>query len=233
MADVTTAMAAARSKLGARYVWGAEGPDTFDCSGLMQWAWKQAGVSIPRTSQQQAKYGTAVPLGKIQAGDLVTSDWGAGPSSHVAMYLGGGRLIHAPKPGDRVRYATLDASYAKHINAIRRVPGAKGAPPSDGAQYASWLVPGPVGDRLEDLGDALGSILGNEAGIKGTILEPLGHIARGTVSAAQSLLHVGRFAEFLMKLALPSTWVRIVCGLLGTVLLFLGIAFLIRETRSA
>ena len=122
--DVAAAIKAAASKLGRPYVWGAVGPDTFDCSGLTSWAWKQAGVTIPRTSQQQAKYGTAVKLANIQPGDLVTSNWGSGPNSHVALYVGNGRLIHAPRPGRNVTYAKLDATYRSKINAIRRVPGA-------------------------------------------------------------------------------------------------------------
>src|SRR5918994_587870 len=58
-ASVAAAVKAAQAKLGSPYVWGAEGPSTFDCSGLMVWAWEKAGVKLPRTSQEQAKYGTA------------------------------------------------------------------------------------------------------------------------------------------------------------------------------
>lgn len=234
-ASVAAALAAAKAKLGAPYVWGATGPSTFDCSGLTQWAWKQAGATIPRTSQQQAKYGTAVTLPNIQAGDLVTSDWGSGPSSHVALYVGGGQLIHAPKPGKSVTYTTLDANYAKHINAIRRVPGASGAPPSDGAQFAgfTWedlnsinpLLPG-FWDKLVKDGGAAGGLL------EGTVLAPLGAMASGLVGIGSSLSHVGTFAEWLMKLALPSTWVRIVSGILGAALLALGLFYLVRETRE-
>lgn len=226
-ASVLAAIAAAKSKLGARYVWGAVGPSTFDCSGLMQWAWKQVGVQLPRTSQQQATYGTPVQLSQIQAGDLVTSDWGSGPSSHVAMYLGGGQLIHAPKPGDVVKYSKLDANYAKHINAIRRVPGATGAPPTDGASFAdfSWNQLNPFSSEYWD------NLARGGAALDGTVLAPLGTIAGGLVGIGRSLTHVGTFAEFLMKLALPSTWVRVTAGVLGTALLALGVAFLVREAQ--
>ncbi|MGW2523407.1 NlpC/P60 family protein [Streptomyces sp. NPDC001617] len=95
------AIAAARSALGKPYVWGAAGPSGFDCSGLMQWSYAQAGVHLPRTSQEQRYAGRQVPLSQAQPGDLVVyrSD-----ASHVAMYVGNGQVIHAPYPGAPVRY---------------------------------------------------------------------------------------------------------------------------------
>jgi cell wall-associated NlpC family hydrolase len=100
-ARAAAAVAAALSALGKPYVWGANGPSGFDCSGLMQWSYAQAGVSIPRTSQGQRYAGRQVPLSQAQPGDLVTyrSD-----ASHVAMYMGNGQVIHAPYPGAPVRY---------------------------------------------------------------------------------------------------------------------------------
>ncbi|MGA5112243.1 NlpC/P60 family protein [Streptomyces pseudogriseolus] len=95
------AVAAARSALGRPYVWGANGPAGFDCSGLTQWAYAQAGVALPRTSQAQRYAGRQVPLSEARPGDLVLyrSD-----ASHVAMYMGDGQVIHAPYPGAPVRY---------------------------------------------------------------------------------------------------------------------------------
>ncbi|MFI9565755.1 C40 family peptidase [Streptomyces rishiriensis] len=95
------ALAAVRSALGKPYVWGANGPSGFDCSGLMQWSYAQAGVSLPRTSQAQAHAGRRVPLSQARPGDIVTyrSD-----ASHVGMYVGNGQVIHAPYPGAPVRY---------------------------------------------------------------------------------------------------------------------------------
>ncbi|WP_436773955.1 NlpC/P60 family protein [Yinghuangia sp. YIM S09857] len=98
------AVAAAASKIGKPYVYGATGPNSFDCSGLTGWAWKQAGVSLPRTSQAQAGAGRSVPVDQIQPGDLVIYYSGM---SHVGIYAGGGQIIHAPKPGTNVRYAPL------------------------------------------------------------------------------------------------------------------------------
>ncbi|MET8445921.1 C40 family peptidase [Streptomyces sp. NPDC005209] len=95
------ALAAARSALGRPYVWGANGPSGFDCSGLMQWSYEHAGIQLPRTSQEQRYAGRQVPLSQARPGDLVVyrSD-----ASHVAMYVGNGQVIHAPYPGAAVRY---------------------------------------------------------------------------------------------------------------------------------
>ncbi|MFB7471131.1 NlpC/P60 family protein [Kitasatospora sp. NPDC056184] len=97
------AIAAAESKLGSPYVYGATGPNSFDCSGLTGWAYAQAGVSLPRTSQAQANAGTQIgsDISKAQPGDLVIF---YGDRHHVGIYVGGGQVIHAPKPGASVRY---------------------------------------------------------------------------------------------------------------------------------
>ncbi|MFI9610280.1 NlpC/P60 family protein [Streptomyces sp. NPDC052023] len=95
------AVAAARAALGRPYVWGAAGPTGFDCSGLMQWSYAQAGIALPRTSQGQRAAGRQVSLSEARPGDLITyrSD-----ASHVAMYMGDGQVVHAPYPGAPVRY---------------------------------------------------------------------------------------------------------------------------------
>jgi cell wall-associated NlpC family hydrolase len=98
-----TAIAAARTQIGKPYVYGGSGPDSWDCSGLTQWAFGQAGVQLPRTAAQQyAAVGTKVPLGLLQAGDLLF--WAtdtADPSTihHVAIYLGGDWMVAAPHTG--------------------------------------------------------------------------------------------------------------------------------------
>ncbi|MFD6281876.1 NlpC/P60 family protein [Streptomyces sp. NPDC060209] len=95
------ALMAARQALGRPYVWGANGPAGFDCSGLMQWAYAQAGVGLPRTSQAQRYAGRMVPLSQARPGDLVTY---RADASHIGMYAGNGQVIHAPYPGAPVRY---------------------------------------------------------------------------------------------------------------------------------
>jgi cell wall-associated NlpC family hydrolase len=100
------AIAAALSKLGSPYVWGTEGPDTFDCSGLLQWAYLQAGLVLPRVSSDQWFATTPVPVDQMQPGDLLvyaydTSD--ADTIHHITMYIGEGQMVHAPRTGDVVR----------------------------------------------------------------------------------------------------------------------------------
>lgn len=100
-ARAAAAVDAARRAVGLPYVWGMAGPSGFDCSGLTYWAYRQAGVAIPRTSQAQRFAGRHVPLDQARPGDLVTY---RNDASHVGMYMGHGRVLHAPHPGARVRY---------------------------------------------------------------------------------------------------------------------------------
>ncbi|MFC6062310.1 NlpC/P60 family protein [Streptomyces ochraceiscleroticus] len=99
------ALAAAKTKIGSPYVWGATGPSSFDCSGLTQWAYQQAGQSLPRTSQEQATAGTQIGRGQLKPGDLVMfySDL-----HHIGLYAGNGQVLHAPKPGAAVRFEAMD-----------------------------------------------------------------------------------------------------------------------------
>ena len=93
---------AAVSRVGMPYVWGAAGPTTFDCSGLVQWSLAQAGVLMPRVAADQARTGPAVPVSQLQPGDLLfyrTDPTAPGYISHVAIYLGKGLMIQAPQPG--------------------------------------------------------------------------------------------------------------------------------------
>lgn len=111
---VEKVISVAKSKLGSPYVWGATGPSVFDCSGFTQYALKHgAGITIPRVSKNQAKVGTYVPKNQLKPGDFIF--WG-NPVHHVAIYIGDGKYIHAPEPGDYVRIAKLGGySFAKRI----------------------------------------------------------------------------------------------------------------------
>jgi len=100
------AFAAAQSKIGSPYVYGAAGPSSFDCSGLTSWAYAQAGVTIPRTSEAQANAGTRIySQSDLQIGDLVIF---YGDFHHVGLYAGNGQVLHAPHPGASVRYESMD-----------------------------------------------------------------------------------------------------------------------------
>ena len=98
------AFSAAQSKIGTPYVYGASGPSSFDCSGLTSWAYAQAGVSIPRTSEAQANYGAHLSQSQLQVGDLV---FFYGDLHHVGLYAGNGQVLHAPHTGAVVRYESI------------------------------------------------------------------------------------------------------------------------------
>jgi cell wall-associated NlpC family hydrolase len=123
-AQLTTALRAAESRRGLPYVWGAAGPSSFDCSGLVQWAFAQAGISMPRVAADQARTGPAVPVGQLQPGDLLfyhTDPTDPGYISHVAIYLGNGWMIEAPQPGMDVQ--VVPASFGPQFaGAIRVYP---------------------------------------------------------------------------------------------------------------
>lgn len=104
----------ALSKQGSPYVYGATGPNAFDCSGLTSWAYSQVGKSIPRTSNAQASSGTPVSLNALQVGDIISFYAGA---SHVGIYVGDNQVVHAPTEGDVVKVTSMD--YMPVNNAVR------------------------------------------------------------------------------------------------------------------
>ena len=99
-----SAMSIAMRKLGAPYRWGAAGPGAFDCSGLVYWSYRQIGMTLPRSSSAQSRVGTPVSKGALQPGDLV---FFYRPVSHVAIYIGGGRVVHASTAGKPVKISNL------------------------------------------------------------------------------------------------------------------------------
>ncbi|MFD9465182.1 NlpC/P60 family protein [Streptomyces sp. NPDC060027] len=106
-----------RTQIGKPYVWGATGPDSYDCSGLTQAAWKAAGVSLPRVTYDQVKAGTTVSLADAQPGDLV---FFYDDISHVGLYIGNGMMIHAPKPGAYVREESIYYDGTSAIHSVVR-----------------------------------------------------------------------------------------------------------------
>jgi peptidoglycan DL-endopeptidase CwlO len=102
-ATAERAIEAAESQKGTPYSWGGSKPGGFDCSGLVQWSFKQAGVNLPRVAQDQVDHGTRVSYSDARRGDLLYWTDGGGHAYHVAIYLGGGRMIDAPRSGDKVR----------------------------------------------------------------------------------------------------------------------------------
>ncbi len=96
---------------GKPYVWAAAGPGSFDCSGLTQYAFRAAGITLPHSSRMQFQMGTAVSRSQLQPGDLV---FFYSPVTHVGVYIGNGQMVHAPTSGDVVKVADIDVmgSYA-------------------------------------------------------------------------------------------------------------------------
>jgi cell wall-associated NlpC family hydrolase len=122
--QLTAALRAAESRKGLPYVWGAAGPTSFDCSGLVQWSFAQAGVSMPRVAADQARTGPAVPVSQLEPGDLLfyhTDPTDPGYISHVAIYLGNGWMIQAPQPGQSVQVVPADLG-SQFAGAIRVNP---------------------------------------------------------------------------------------------------------------
>lgn len=104
----------AKGELGKPYVWGATGPNSYDCSGFTQAAWRAAGVELPRVTYDQVNVGTKVAKSDMKPGDLI---FFYDDISHVGIYVGGGQMIHASKPGDDVKYESID--YMPFHSAVR------------------------------------------------------------------------------------------------------------------
>jgi cell wall-associated NlpC family hydrolase len=113
------AIAAAKTKIGKPYIWAAEGPDSFDCSGLVTWAYRQAGVELPHQSAQQSQVTAHVPWSKAQPGDLIF--WAHGKVIyHVAIYLGGSKMIEAPQPGSTVHVTTIWGTPLNYVGRVNK-----------------------------------------------------------------------------------------------------------------
>ncbi|MBA8824485.1 cell wall-associated NlpC family hydrolase [Saccharopolyspora lacisalsi] len=112
------AVNAALSKQGSPYVYGAKGPDQFDCSGLVHWAYEQAGVSLPGSTQTQVEKGQSVSRSELKPGDVI---FYYSSSSHNGIYIGGGKVVHAPTQGQNVKVE--DYKDIGDINRIRRYAG--------------------------------------------------------------------------------------------------------------
>ena len=113
----------AAKMLGRPYHFGGASPSSgFDCSGLVQFSFRQAGVSVPRATDRQRSASRPVRLSDLRRGDLIFFDQEGKKNSHVGIYVGGGRFVHAPSSGKEVRSDRLDAPYwKKHLSETRRL----------------------------------------------------------------------------------------------------------------
>jgi len=133
-AQRTAFLRAAESRVGMPYVWGAAGPTSFDCSGLVQWSLAQAGVVMPRVAADQARTGPAVPVSRLQPGDLLfyhTDPTAPNYISHVAIYIGKGLMLQAPQPGMDVQIVpvALGSGFAGAVAVSPAVAAAAAANP--------------------------------------------------------------------------------------------------------
>ena len=129
VAQTEAFLAAALSRVGLPYVWGGAGPNVFDCSGLVQWSMRQAGIVMPRVAVDQAQTGPQVPVADLQPGDLLfyhTDPTAPTYISHVAIYLGNGLMLQAPEPGEDVQIvpAAFGAGFAGAVRVYPRVAAA-------------------------------------------------------------------------------------------------------------
>lgn len=146
------AIAYARAQQGKPYKWGATGPDAYDCSGLVQAAFKAAGISLPRTSYQQITAGTKVDRADLQPGDLVFPNLG-----HVQIYTGNGQIIESPHAGatvvERPSWGFLTARRVTTPTAATTGTSAPSGTPATNAGFSlPDLNPTTWGNQLQDVG---------------------------------------------------------------------------------
>jgi murein DD-endopeptidase len=112
----------AAKMVGKPYRYGGSTPAGFDCSGLVQYSFRQAGISLPRSTEEQRRVSRKVQKSNLQPGDLLFFDEEGKKNSHVGIYLGRGEFVHAPSSGKRVRSDRLDSRYWRdHLSEVRRV----------------------------------------------------------------------------------------------------------------
>lgn len=123
-AALASPMREALRQVGAAYQWGGRSPETgFDCSGLVAHAFEEAwGLELPRSTRELARTGTRVRLAELRPGDLVFYNTRNRPYSHVGIYIGEGRFVHAPRRGAKVRIESLETRYWRsRFNGARRL----------------------------------------------------------------------------------------------------------------
>ena len=116
------ATAYAKEMLGKPYMYAGEMPTGFDCSGLVRYSYRRAGIALPRDTQAQRRASVPVSMRSLREGDLLFFDQEGKKTSHVGLYIGHGRFIHAPSSGGKVRTDSINSEFwKKHFVEARRV----------------------------------------------------------------------------------------------------------------
>jgi len=216
----------AQQEIGIPYVWGGASPSGgFDCSGLMQWIYGQAGIKIPRTSREQKAAGVSIPLSQAQPGDLLLYTYNGspsnpGPDNHVGMYVGPGEMIDAPRPGKTVEYDPIDMSA---FDTAVRIPGNAGlggvgqaAEANRAAGYitgAGWALGGdwdPLnwpGDLLSSAGGVFSGLWSSTVGgVEGAIGDVASSLMSTFLSAVGPIILTGATIIFAGVLVVMGLW---------------------------
>jgi murein DD-endopeptidase MepM/ murein hydrolase activator NlpD len=197
----TKAVAYAVAQVGDHYLYGGTGPNSFDCSGLTQAAWKAAGVNIPRTSQAQWKGLSRVSLNSLKPGDLIVF---YADASHIGIYIGNGKFIHAPNSHRRVSIDSLAGYYrSKAIGAVRPAPYLTTSTPVKPKPVETKPKPKPVetkGSYTVKGGDTLSAISRDQ--LHSTNWHPLYEANKDVVGSDPDLIFPGQ------KLDMPTSTVQ-------------------------
>ena len=226
-----------KQQLGKPYVWAAEGPNSYDCSGLVQAAFKRYGVNLPRVSVDQATTGQAVSKSDIRPGDLVFSNWGRGKNTHVGIAVSSTQIINAPKPGSTVKYQNLTSGYLSHVTAVRRLPqvtqgsttvtqpNSIGSALGQAAAQAGNGIGAPTNGNA-DLGQGAGGQQGAGGSGGGGLLDKIADAITTGLSPLTAVRDVG---DKLINAFMPTMIIRVVCGVLGVVCVMAGLFFVFKE----
>lgn len=258
-----------RGQLGKPYVFGADGPGSYDCSGLVMRAYGRYGVKMPHKAADQASFGRPVGKGSAMPGDLIFFNLGRGRNSHVGIITGANRFIEAPRTGLNVRETTLNDFYRSRITAVRRLPnviqgqastpaqrGSGGATAGMGARPTPAGTPSPSptgsvgtgsavagGSMLGQLGAAaaagggpVGAAVGAAAGAAdtagSTAADTFGRIADSIKDGLAPLMEIPAIADKVFSAFIPTTLVRVACGITGVVCLVAGFIMIASEGKN-
>lgn len=225
-------VAYARTQLGDPYRWGAEGPDAFDCSGLVQYVYKHFGISTPRTTFDMVRSDRLQPISRadLRPGDLVFSNWIGKPSSHVAIYAGNGQVIEAPTEGEDVKVTKLGPGYWSHADAYRRVKGVDGSTSgsSGTSSTSSDVLDALAGSGALGPAGSLLQLIPNP----GNVTAALTNIGTAMAGVAGSAAQMGEFATLAGRAFLPSNIMRGAFLSAGVICLLIGVWFLAREVKD-